>query len=72
MLLSVNKSRMRQMMDRLKKTMGADETTTAGLKLADEEAHPPKPAAAPAPAPSATGIAPKAAVAAPMGLKLKG
>ena len=48
MLLSVNKSRMRQMMDRLKKTLGADETTSAGLKLASEEIHQRKNAASPA------------------------
>ena len=70
MLLSVNKSRMRQMMDHLKKTLGTDETSSMGLKLKEEEEHPPKPARVSAPAPVAMGITPRAA-AAPMDLKLK-
>lgn len=64
MLLSVNKSRMRQMMDRLKKKMGQEESGEHGLRLIEHEEPRPKPAPAPAPAPA---LAP-----APMGLKLKG
>ena len=73
MLLSVNKSRMRQMMDRLKKTMGSDEITSAGLKLVPHEEPAPKPAPAPVPPLGAAAVAPnRAAVPVPVGLKLKG
>ena len=68
MLLSVNKSRMRQMMDRLKKTIGTDDTTTAGLTLAATHHSAPKPAPT---APVPMGIAPRPAAALPVDLKLK-
>jgi twitching motility protein PilT len=67
MLLSVNKSRMRQMMDRLKKHMGKDEGGNHGFKLVEDEPPPVKPQPAePAVAP------PPGAAEQPKGLKLKG
>ena len=68
MLLSVNKSRMRQMMDRLKKKLGQDPAVAHGLKLAECDEHPPKPE--PPPLPAGSGAVPVPA-AAPTGLKLK-
>ena len=57
----------------LKKTMGTDETTSAGLKLVPHEEHAPKPAPTPVPPLGAAGTAPnRAAVPVPVGLKLKG
>jgi twitching motility protein PilT len=66
LLLSVNKSRMRQMMDRLKKKLGQEESGEHGLKLIDLDEHAPKPKPAAAPVAAAP-----ASPAAPMGLKLR-
>lgn len=66
MLYAVNKTSMRQMLDRLKKKLGHDDAGPHSFKLADEEAHTQKPAA-PVPAP----VQPVAS-AAPLGLKIKG
>lgn len=49
MLLSVNKSRMRQKLDRTKKSMGQDDATTEGIKLAPTNEHQAQKAAAPEP-----------------------
>ncbi len=59
MLLSVNKTRMRQMLDRVKKAMGHDEDSRHSFKLAELDEHLKKPA----PAPATPGAAPLAAPA---------
>ncbi|MEO6787715.1 MAG: PilT/PilU family type 4a pilus ATPase [Chthoniobacteraceae bacterium] len=72
MLLSVNKTRMRQSIDRLKKTLGTDEGGTHSFKLqeTDEHLHKSAPAALkPAAAAFAQGVTP--ASSAPMNLKLR-
>ena len=85
MLLSVNKTKMRQVLDRLKKTMGDDADSAHSFKLAQHDEHEKKepapalragtfgtPAAAPGAAPQ---FAPRPAAApqpaAPMALKMK-
>jgi len=65
MLLSVNKSRMRQMLDHLKKAMGNDEDGAHDFRLAATKEHVKKPAAVAAAAPAAT------LPTASMGLKLR-
>ena len=78
MLLSVNKTKMRQALDRLKKTMGNDEDAAHSFKLAPTDEHEKKepapdakmtpPGAAPLPIPK---LATPPAPAAPLGLKLQ-
>ena len=78
MLLSVNKTKMRQALDRLKKTMGTDEDAAHSFKLAPTDEHEKKepapdakmtpPGAAPLPIPK---LATPPAPAAPLGLKLQ-
>ena len=60
MLLAVNKTKMRQALDRLKKTLGQDDHGPHSFKLAPEDEHLKKPGHTPAPA-----AAPAAAAAAP-------
>ena len=61
LLLSVNKSRMRQMMDRLKKKLGQEEAGEHGLKLIEHDVERP---AKPAPTAAMPEI--------PAAMKLKG
>ena len=72
MLLSVNKSRMRQKMDMVKKLLGRDDATTESLKLFHTDEHLPKTGveAQPAPAP-VIPPAPASTVAMAPDLKLK-
>jgi twitching motility protein PilT len=60
MLLSVNKSKMRQMLDRLKKSMGKDDAGAHDFKLAPHDEHMKKKEPAPPPA-APTPAAPTAA-----------
>ena len=75
MLLAVNKTKMRQALDRLKKTLGQDDHGPHSFKLAPEDehlkkpGHTPAPAAAAAPAPlpaTPTAPAPAASAAVPL------
>ena len=68
MLLSVNKSRMRQKLDTVKKSMGRDDATTDSLKLFHTDEHLEKIAASAAPA--AAAAAPKAPPP-PLDIRLK-
>lgn len=73
MLLAVNKTKMRQMLDRQKKQMGQDDSGDHSFKLAEHEEHAkksaPAPAAAPKAAPAPLQTAPVAD--APLNLKIK-
>jgi twitching motility protein PilT len=73
MLLAVNKTKMRQMLDRQKKQMGQDDSGDHSFKLAEHEEHAKKSAPAPAAAPkAATSTLQTAPVAdAPLNLKIK-
>ena len=59
---SVNKAKMRQMLDRLKKSMGQDDASSASFKLAETDEHHKKPAPKPAPAAPAAPPAPAPAL----------
>lgn len=72
MLLSVNKNRMRQQLDRVNKVMGKDEATTESLKLSEDIVQSREPSVPGvgngiSPMPAGTVMAPTP----PMGLKLK-
>jgi len=72
MLLSVNKAKMRQLLDRLKKTMGHDDDGNHSFKLAETDEHLKKSEpvmAQPAAAPVAVAAAPLPTV--PVNLKLR-
>lgn len=73
MLLAVNKTKMRQMLDRQKKQMGQDDSGDHSFKLAEHEEHAkksaPAPAAAPKAAPAPLQTVPVAD--APLNLKIK-
>ena len=73
MLLSVNKTKMRQALDRLKKTMGNDEDSRHSFKLAHTDEHEkkePAPFSRPLPAGTAAKVPASPLPAAPLGLKL--
>ena len=70
MLLAVNKTKMRQALDRLKKTLGQDDQGPHSFKLAPEDEHLKKPGHTPAPAAAAVATpAPAPAVSAAVPLR---
>jgi twitching motility protein PilT len=69
MLLAVNKTKMRQALDRLKKTLGQDDHGPHSFKLAPEDEHLKKPGHTPAPAAAVATPAPAPAVSAAVPLR---